>query len=334
MKRQTLKRDLLFPERNVFGLLRDYQSNSLSDSGFLHRAIVVSIDQLGGALEDKPKNPKNSIKARIISDASHSMLNNDDLPVFWPLFPFDTFPLKEGEHVYVIFENEKRDHGLWLTRIPEPFDTDNRNLALGIEKYKLNQPDVKERQVQDLEKDPEPVNVSPEFTVEKVPVFSARIGDRVIEGSNNTIIVLGRDRSSDKNSGQKDQAGSIDIVVGRSTKNDMDLINDKARIYISMNTDVDDNFGITDGTNAKGAVSIAISADEIRIVAKKDMKLIVKGDVLIGEGASEAAVLGDTLKEIISSGPIATLGSIPLPAHPAFINNLSNALSKTVKVKK
>jgi len=36
-------------------------------------------------------------------------------------------PLKETEHVYVVFEDESKLAGLWITRIPEPNNLDNPN---------------------------------------------------------------------------------------------------------------------------------------------------------------------------------------------------------------
>ena len=335
MRRRTLKKDIIFPERNILNLLRDYSSGKLDNTSFLYKAIVVKIDQTGGQLEKDPKNPKNSIQARIIENSYHSMLNDVDLPVFWPLFPFDILPVKEGEHVYVIYENEKKDHGIWITRIPEPFETDKKNLTLGINKYKLNQTsNTTEQQVQDLETPAVTINVSSDFSIESVPPFSARVGDRVIEGSNNATIVLGRDRPSDAKSGQKQSAGTVDIVVGRSKSEDMDMQNDKARIYITMNSDVDDNFQITDGTNAKGASAVVLKADEIRIVASKDFKIVVDGQILLGKNATEAAVLGNTLVNLLR-GPIGTSADagLTVTAHPTFLANLNTILSTAVKIK-
>jgi hypothetical protein len=65
-----------------------------------------------------------------------------NLPVFWPLFPYDTMPIKEGEHAYVMFEDSiKKQHGVWLCRAPEPLniegkEIDNLNLVLGSDKFK------------------------------------------------------------------------------------------------------------------------------------------------------------------------------------------------------
>ena len=53
-------------------------------------------------------------------------------------------------------------------------------------------------------------------TYESVPRFRKRPGDIALEGSNNTLIVLGTDRKDDlKKTDFKESAGTIDIVAGR-----------------------------------------------------------------------------------------------------------------------
>jgi len=108
---------------------------------FLHRALVIGVDVVGGKLENPsaqgkvshnvdgkkfdvparvgPENPPNSIKARIISDGDDKFSTDDNLRVFWPFFPENiSVPIKPGEHVYVVFEDSHRMHGLWVSKIP------------------------------------------------------------------------------------------------------------------------------------------------------------------------------------------------------------------------
>lgn len=106
----------------------------------IYRALVVGVDTEGGKLEnpdgsgkvphkidDKkfdaparvgPENPPNSIKARVLTDGLDRFYLDDDLRVFWPFFP-DThaIPVKPGEHVYVMFEDSQRTHGLWISKV-------------------------------------------------------------------------------------------------------------------------------------------------------------------------------------------------------------------------
>jgi len=132
--------ELLFQEILRKGAQGMYQErNELIP--FLHRALVIGVDVDGGKLEnptangtvshkvgDKkfdvparsgPENPPNSIKARIISDGADKFSLDDDLRVFWPFFPENiSVPIKPGEHVYVMFEDSEKLHGLWITKVP------------------------------------------------------------------------------------------------------------------------------------------------------------------------------------------------------------------------
>ena len=351
------KWDLLYPEKNILSALRDLTEGKFVNESFLRRALVVEIDQVGGKLEEKPtKNPKNSIRARIISEPTpHAFLKNADLPVFWPLFPFDILPAKVGEHVYIVYETE--GHGLWISRIPEPFEVDDKNITPGIKKYQLNDPNISERQVQDLSSNAEKLEVSPEFQKETVPKFTARIGDRVIEGSNNTLIVLGRDRVDTVDSGLKENAGVVHIVVGRQKEEDLDPENDLSTILVSMSTDVDANFNPDSvGPSVTKTAAIAIRSDEIRIVARKGTKIIVEGGdlsldattIILGKDASEAAVLGNKLVtelgkiiDQLVTAPLGLLGQIPVPLNPLILAQLNiikgtlstNILSTMNKIK-
>jgi hypothetical protein len=128
-KRTLTSADLDEPSRVLNNLINDYIEGYLDDYTFLLRAVVVAIDHEGGKLEgpepgsngrkDTTPNPRNSIKARVISKALDKNTEVEDLPVFWPMFSHDIMPVKEGEHVYVVFEDStEKTHGLWLSRIP------------------------------------------------------------------------------------------------------------------------------------------------------------------------------------------------------------------------
>lgn len=134
---------------------------------------------------------------------------DDDLLVYWPLFPFDVMPVKEGEHIYVCYEdNSGKGHGLWITRAPEPYSVDQRNLVPASKKYEeestndFSQVGL-DQAVQGADSPPQSIKVSEEFVTEETPPFTARVGDRVIEGSNNTLIVLSHDRVTDVASRRK-----------------------------------------------------------------------------------------------------------------------------------
>lgn len=170
---------------------------------------------------------------------------------------------------------------------------------------------------------------------EPIPRFKKRPGDLALEGSNNSLIVLGRDRFenygpnslSSGNFSAETAAGAIDIVVGRGSgkksadeeivkneqgtsgkivnndlgeqeldkfitnleplEGDPDTRNDRSRIMISQRTSPDaalgldlynkSNFGPATGDNSEGDAAIVLKTDKVRIVARSDIQLLVKG---------------------------------------------------------
>lgn len=113
-----------------------------SNDKFLYRALVLAVDVDGGKLQNQNgtgeivvktensgnktykaiiglDNPRGSVKARILTDGFDRLLDDDEVAVFWPMLPYDQFgiPISPGEHVYVIFENKSKSHGMWLSRV-------------------------------------------------------------------------------------------------------------------------------------------------------------------------------------------------------------------------
>jgi hypothetical protein len=122
-----------------------------------HRATVLAVDTDGGLLQNVaasggitvrgsdgsarryaavvgPDNPRGSIKARLLTDGMDRLLDDDDVRVFWPLFPYDqiALPISPGEHVYVMFEGDGLDHGLWISRVS---GQDSANSFKGSDSY-------------------------------------------------------------------------------------------------------------------------------------------------------------------------------------------------------
>jgi hypothetical protein len=367
MRRSIQEDQIASPESILYRMIQDYVEGALDSNRVLFRATVVAIDHVGGQFEIEPPNPRNSIQARVNTARRNATTLDDDLPIFWPMFPHIQSPVKESEHVYVIFEDDAKQHGLWLSRIPQRLDVDSKNYVKGTAAY-LQNPlnDIAtsisiDQLVAGRSDDPSSVNVSSDFVIETVPEFKARVGDHVIHGSNNTIVVLGRDRpgASDDPTAQTDNAGTIDMVAGRASE-DMDTDADQSRIYISRKTDVDSNFGTGQigsqgaGPSAPGP-AVALKSDEIRIVARNGMKIVVVGGDLTIEGSNinigtqptEHAVLGDKLKTLLDKILQALLQHThPTPAGPsgpsidavtdwtsAKTTDLPLTLSQTVKVK-
>jgi hypothetical protein len=142
-----------------------------------------------------------------------------------------------------------------------------------------------------------------DVAVEEVPQFIRRLGDRVIEGSNNALLVLGTDRPAGRDSGHGSTsssgagkgAGTIHAVVGRSGE-DPDLNNDKSYIYLSMQTDADNNLGLGAIEFSSGGTPAALmKSDCIRLVARRDLKIVV-GDSYITIRDGVVTVEGASIK--------------------------------------
>ena len=129
------------------------------------------------------------------------------------------------------------------------------------------------------------------------PYYNEASGESILQGDNNNYIVFGRDRPRGVLSGYggkgDGQCGMIDLVVGRhgiwgdTTNEDGEQIFldnspelDAARIYISQKTDVDENFSITtsDGVNSKHRSAIVLKADDLRMVARENIKIVTGVD--------------------------------------------------------
>jgi hypothetical protein len=124
-----------------------------------------------------------------------------------------------------------------------------------------------------------------------VIAFDRLPSEKVYQGSNNSWIILGRDRPGTELSGYgalgDDGAGSVDIVVGRMGPRPQsgvwaapDFFQDAARIHISQKTDIDENFGLASGKvgHSFGRSAIGIKADSVRIIAREGIKLVTGTD--------------------------------------------------------
>jgi hypothetical protein len=147
--------------------------------------------------------------------------------------------------------------------------------------------------------------------IEPVPEFIEAPCETVMQGQNNSYIVLGRDRPASRLSGYGGKgdtgASMIDMCVGRMAwepKSQDDQGNvvhadpnfevDAARIYISQKTDIDDNLKIVDGTvgNSKAKSAIGIKADALRFVAREGIKIVTRTDEKNSQGAEVKDISG------------------------------------------
>lgn len=145
-----------YPELILADLIR---SRARGDDRERHyrRAVVIAVDLEGGLLQNNAgsgsvivrgrdgksrtypalpgiENPRGAVKARILTDGFDRLLADEDLRVFWPMFPQDQLavPVSPGEHVYVVFEDEGMSHGLWISRVS---GQDSANSFRGMDSY-------------------------------------------------------------------------------------------------------------------------------------------------------------------------------------------------------
>ena len=150
--------------------------------------------------------------------------------------------------------------------------------------------------------------------IEPLPDYNQADSEKVIQGQNNTFIVMGRDRVTSLLTGYGGKAhmacGAIDIVAGRAssyikeenvegnistgTKINPSPIFDASKIYISQKTDIDTNFNLVDGKvgSSIARAGIAIKSDAVRIIAREGIKLVTGTDPRNSRGGNLISVGG------------------------------------------
>lgn len=133
--------------------------------------------------------------------------------------------------------------------------------------------------------------------IEEIPNYNASSDEKVINNGN-AWITLGRDRPVGFSSGYggagNSRSAAIDLCVGRQgvnpdsnnfVENNFGTLSynkkpgDAARIYISQRADIDEYFGLSEGSQglSRAKAAIGMMADDIRIVARRGIKLVTGG---------------------------------------------------------
>lgn len=161
----------------------------------IYRAEVVAVDSEGGKIENPegkgsisivnsagksvkidarvgPSNPKDSIKARILTDGHDKFANDENLKVFWPFLPESvTVPIAVGDKVMVLFEDEAQTHGLWIAKVPgtvNASDEDNSDSEQNSSAAAaLNVPPAKKPEVSNIDTTPKSNNLPSRFGFKK-----------------------------------------------------------------------------------------------------------------------------------------------------------------------
>lgn len=129
------------------------------------------------------------------------------------------------------------------------------------------------------------------YREEPIPSFNASKAEEVLN-KGNAWIVLGKDRPKSRLSGYGGIGGtrcaSIDLVVGRRGNSvnkdgnkiyvDNNFRTDSARILISQQTDVDENFELVAGSIGRDRArsAVVLRADGVRIIGNEGVKIITK----------------------------------------------------------
>ena len=335
--------------------------------------------------------PRNSIIATLVSDGEGK---SGSPAIFYPFFsPHLCMAVDVGEQVWIAFEEVGKKTsriGYWLCRKPGDLQVDDVNYTHG-DRTTLNLGESGSDQSSlasfegSSDEAPDPFSFPKggkkkkdnntlagddpyetiitnsqayqnQFVGEPVPRFSKRSSDVAFQGSHNTLVVLGRDRSATADSdgdGNPDitgLAGTIDIVAGRGQETttsavasgenpreyeeidkaptvtgngesnvdegDPDFINDLSRVYVSMNTDGDKNFGFEDSETSTFFTSIGDTdtadsgAAPYAIIKSTNPRIIAKADgsiKIIHEAGSSIIMDASGNIQILTAGTI-TMG--------------------------
>lgn len=225
------------------------------------------------------KMPRNSLIGVIVSDRGSRGLKPQ---IIYPFFSQHmSTPVKPGEQVWIIYEHsgERGSLGYWLTRKATDNHVDDLNythqdrVTLGLERseapddsdfnsfsFPLGGFRSKESNTL-LGEDPytEILENSDAYTNqhvnEPVPRFSKRAGDYVIQGSNNTLIVLGEDRLGGIGTTSEKGKGTIDVVAGRGVLlKDSTIFDETDTVSIDNSENPTAPAGL--GKNTRGSIEI------------------------------------------------------------------------------
>lgn len=164
-----------------------------------------------------------------------------------------------------------------------------------------------------------------QMLLEPIPRYNKKPGDVAIEGSNNSLIVLGVEESSLTSAAYVDSigAGNIDLVAGRgstvetsgkiadndlkrkeldkfydslsSSEGNIDYSNDRSRILLSQRTKANSSFGLTNynespplpGSPSRPSLPDSASGDAAIVIKSDKVKIIARSDIqLVVQGFS------------------------------------------------
>lgn len=156
--------------------------------------------------------------------------------------------------------------------------------------------------------------------LEVVPIYDRAPTENIMQGDNNSFVVLGRDRPDNMYSGYGGRgatgAGRIDLIAGLNSSGPMvdgrrvnpNFALDAARVYISQKADIDKYMGLaeTPRQSPAGRSAVGIKADALRFHAREDIKIVT--------GRARYEGLGKDGEKLSNGGKNETPGTISLIA--------------------
>lgn len=162
--------------------------------------------------------------------------------------------------------------------------------------------------------------------------YLARFSDITFLGRNRSRIVLGTDRKTTRDSGYGDggqnevESASVDLVAGFAPDSgNVDMKNDKSRVYIAEKTDPDGYFDITVGDSITAEPSVVAISDHIRIKGRKTIKIVGSNFSIIVNDQGEATV---ECQKMTVSCPDVKLGGPEASEVPAWASKVLTELQK------
>ncbi len=280
---------------------------------------------------------------------------NSGTYIFYPFFSHLHMPVKPGEQVWAL---NNRQFGFWVSRKPADLIAEDPNFThndRGINNKSFTNVKGEAPLARSFNENTYGAtsytkviensnSYTSEFQGEVVPRYAPVGPDLAIQGSNNSLIVLG----SSSTTGQKSEGtGLIDLVVGRGQTNvtkpaaeftnsraynetdkvsqnqnpnegDLDFENDLSRIHIAMNDEPDQKFGISIGTNLGSGPSIVTKTNKIRLQAREDLKI----------AADNVGIIIDDNKITATNNTGAGATEVLIETSLSFQQQLANSLTE------
>jgi hypothetical protein len=252
--------------------------------------------------------PRNTAIVKEMSKGS-SKISGKEI-VCYPFFSSHlSMPLKPGEAVWFIFEDpeDRGELAYWISRVSEPNHVEDVNFSFFSRTYRQSSSQRKKTSSEKFDSTSESNDVtqtnsyiSPtsdptemfeviDYTkkihrFEPVPRYSKRAGDLVIQGSNNSLIMLGEERGhyADPND-IKFSANRNDISAGKAA---IDIVVGRGQNDVTSGKTIKNELGIEEidkrnGKQVEGDAHFPTDASRIYLTANSDPATAYHPDVLL-----------------------------------------------------